>query len=436
MKHSIKNIWAKLAMTYTILVCTFTVCIIAVFAIPTNSLRNNIKQSAEQIEKEGLWFQPMGFYLFQIDNMTDCLMMNINVCADSDNPVEAAMNAEHAQPYKNGDTRAYKNIANTTLNVATHGRDKDTQISRYARYWHGYQVVVRPLLCFFNYNQIRVLNYIVMLVLLSVTGFLLYKMLNLGYALTFLASLVITNAMIVPLAIQFSTCFHIAMIGMIIILARRKLADDRDKAIILFFSIGAFTSYMDFLTTPIITLGFPLVVLMALRKNNGKIKAVITQSVAWGAGYTSIWVSKWIIGSILTGENIFESALGCAQQRVGDTIVFGGKEMPMSNFFDIIFTKVSSIISPVLLGGIILIIVALAAFYFYKNRRQLKKEGWIMLIAAMPVVWFIVLKNHSLQHIFFTWRDFILTLWCLLIFVYHVNYKQYNHENSRSNTML
>ena len=165
-------------MTYTILVCTFTVCIIAVFAIPTNSLRNNIKQSAEQIEKEGLWFQPMGFYLFQIDNMTDCLMMNINVCADSDNPVEAAMNAEHAQPYKNGDTRAYKNIANTTLNVATHGRDKDTQISRYARYWHGYQVVVRPLLCFFNYNQIRVLNYIVMLVLLSVTGFLLYKMLN------------------------------------------------------------------------------------------------------------------------------------------------------------------------------------------------------------------------------------------------------------------
>ena len=110
--------------------------------------------------------------------------------------------------------------------------------------------------------------------------------------------------------------------------------------------------------------------------------------------------------------------------------------MPMSNFFDIIFTKVSSIISPVLLGGIILIIVALAAFYFYKNRRQLKKEGWIMLIAAMPVVWFIVLKNHSLQHIFFSWRDFILTLWCLLIFVYHVNYKQYNHENSRSNTML
>ena len=109
MKHSIKNIWAKLAMTYTILVCTFTVCIIAVFAIPTNSLRNNIKQSAEQIEKEGLWFQPMGFYLFQIDNMTDCLMMNINVCADSDNPVEAAMNTER------GYTRARQRYTNKPI---------------------------------------------------------------------------------------------------------------------------------------------------------------------------------------------------------------------------------------------------------------------------------------------------------------------------------
>ena len=325
------------------------------------------------------------------------------------------MIVNYSQPYEYGDTGTYLKMDETTLDIAENGANESTIFSDYARYWHGYQVVLRPLLYIFNYNQIRILNYITFFILLSITLLLLYKRLNIIFALTFAATLVLSNIMIVPLAIQFSTCFYIAFIGMILILYRKKTIDSKQSAI-LFFSIGAFTSYMDFLTTPILTLGFPLVVLVAIDKEKERLKTLFTQSFIWLLGYASIWSSKWLIGWILTGENIIDTALACAQQRVGNTIVFGGVEMYMNQFFDIILTKISNMIYPICIA--IGIMIALLIFYFYKNRDKVKNFNWLVIISLMPIVWFIVMKNHSLQHIFFTWRDFMLTLWCMLIFAF------------------
>ena len=405
----------KIFFLYIFLISIFTLLLITVFAIPTSAIKNNIVESAKQIQKEGLWFQPLGFYLFQIDNMTDCLMMNINASANSDNPIRSSMIVNYSQPYEYGDTGTYLKMDETTLDIAENGANESTIFSDYARYWHGYQVVLRPLLYIFNYNQIRILNYITFFILLSITLLLLYKRLNIIFALSFAATLVLSNIMIVPLAIQFSTCFYIAFIGMILILYRKKTIDSKQSAI-LFFSIGAFTSYMDFLTTPILTLGFPLVVLVAIDKEKERLKTLFTQSFIWLLGYASIWSSKWLIGWILTGENIIDTALACAQQRVGNTIVFGGVEMYMNQFFDIILTKISNMIYPICIA--IGIMIALLIFYFYKNRDKVKNFNWLVIISLMPIVWFIVMKNHSLQHIFFTWRDFMLTLWCMLIFAF------------------
>ena len=405
----------KLFFLYIFLVSIFTLLLTSVFAIPTSAIKNNIVESAKQIQKEGLWFQPLGFYLFQIDNMTDCLMMNINASVDPDNSIRSSMMDNYSQPYEYGDTGTYLKMDQTTLDIAENGANESTIFSDYARYWHGYQVILRPLLYFFNYNQIRVINYIALFVLITITIVLLYKRLNIIYALSFAATLVLSNIMIVPLAIQFSTCFYIALFGMIIILNCNRITDSK-RLTMIFFTIGAFTSYMDFLTTPILTLGFPLLVLIAINKEKERLRTLFTQSFVWILGYASIWASKWLIGWILTGENIIDTAMACAQQRVGNTIVFGGVEMYMNQFFDIILARLSNMIYPICIAiGIVTILFIL---YFYKNRDKLKKFNWLVIIAIMPIAWFIIMKNHSLQHIFFTWRDFMLTLWCMLIFAF------------------
>ena len=62
---------------YIILVVLFIISIIGVQYIPVRLVRENIHHSAQQIQKEGIFYKPFGLYFLQLDNMTDCLMMNI-----------------------------------------------------------------------------------------------------------------------------------------------------------------------------------------------------------------------------------------------------------------------------------------------------------------------------------------------------------------------
>ena len=68
-----------------------------------------------------------------------------------------------------------------------------------------------------------------------------------------------------------------------------------------------------------LTLGLPLVFLLA--ENRKSLKEDITFFVgscaAWGIGYAAMWGSKWILGSLITEENIIADALESVLFRVG-----------------------------------------------------------------------------------------------------------------------
>lgn len=414
----------KLTLTYIILLATFTVLITAVFCIPTSLVRQNVEKSAMQIEDDGLWYKPLGIYLFQIDNMTDCQMLRMNASADSKHPVRAAMMAEQYENVSDS-LHPYNDIVAATKHIAHTGRTGSDKYSNYARYWHGYQVFLRPLLTVFTYHTIIAINYILLSLLILFVIYASYRTMGSLFALTLSASLVATNVFIVPLALQFTTCYYIALLGMATLMMMPEYARDTTKSLMLFFIIGGITSYMDFLTTPLLTLGMPLVVLMAVRRRmaTGKtgilpgFKTILSNSVSWGAGYSLLWISKWIIGSLLTGYNIFDSAMSNAKLRIGDTIVFGGKEMAMSDFIRMIFDRVCAVVGVYGIILFIIAVVAVVAVYIYCHRKQTKQYGWLLVIAIMPIAWFAVMKNHSLQHIFFTWRDFLLTLWCAMLYI-------------------
>lgn len=112
----------KIAVIYFALLATFTLFIILTFTIPTSGIKDNLIKSVEQINEEGLWYKPMGIYLFQIDNMTDCIMMDINACADSENPVRSAMITNYALPNEDNSTPAYENITGKTLDILINGQ--------------------------------------------------------------------------------------------------------------------------------------------------------------------------------------------------------------------------------------------------------------------------------------------------------------------------
>ena len=79
---------------------------------------------------------------------------------------------------------------------------------------------------FFDIVKIRWLNYALFLLLIAYSSSLMLKSLSKGVALSWLATLLIINFHIVPHCMQFSCCFYIAIISMIVILKFDKLRED------------------------------------------------------------------------------------------------------------------------------------------------------------------------------------------------------------------
>ena len=187
----------RLALITLLLIALFTAMITAVFCIPTSAVRENVEKSAMQIEKDGLWYKPLGFFLFQIDNMTDCQMLLINATADSRRPVWAAMMAEEYICITDS-LHPYNALTGSTKTMAKEGRKPGYVYSDYARYWHGYQIFLRPLLTVFSYHTILAINYTLLALLILFVLYATYKTLGIIHASTLAASLILTNVFIVP----------------------------------------------------------------------------------------------------------------------------------------------------------------------------------------------------------------------------------------------
>lgn len=146
-----------------------------------------------------------------MDNFTDTYMLNLAISADSKHPIEAGM---MNYDYK---SKNFMDLAYDTEKVAQ-GETEDLEKSSYGRYWQGYQVTLRPLLTILTYPQIRILNYIIFTMLIISIIWLLAHEISTGTACLFGLSLLLINFPIVPYSMQFSTCFYIAFISMILLM--------------------------------------------------------------------------------------------------------------------------------------------------------------------------------------------------------------------------
>ena len=69
----------------------------------------------------------------------------------------------------------------------------------------------------------------------------------------------------------------------------------------------------------------------------------------------------------------------------------------------------------------VLAVVLLAALFVLsiRSKQQLVRALPLLLCTLMTPAWFIVLRTHSIQHGWFTWRALGLTLFAGLAFLYY-----------------
>ena len=116
-------------------------------------------------------------------------------------------------------------------------------LKTYARYWHGYQIFLRPLLTFINLNQIRMLG---MMCMCALAMLIIVRVMKWGTALLIpqFALFVLPAPFILLINLQ---CYSVTFITLLMILILQSEGISRKQVVLLFELGGILTSYFDLL---------------------------------------------------------------------------------------------------------------------------------------------------------------------------------------------
>lgn len=416
------------------LVIILFMALVATAKIPRSAIEDNLKESIEFYKKhQGIYVIKKKAYYSYIHYFADTRKLNIIYCIDTEKPIESVLWSKFYQTIKR-DTHA------DFIDLVKESKEPNTQ---YLRYWNGCMIFLRPMLTVFNMEQIYLINQIVVLALGVILLVILFKK-SKKVALIFLASLILVSIWYAAMCIEYSAIFYIIFITSIIAIRidDNKKNDTKDnvnrKLSRLFFITGIFTTFFDFLTTEILSLFIPLMLVLMIRKEENRIddlketfKLIIKWSILWLISYAAMWLAKWILASVVLHINAFEYVKDEFVQRVNGLQGLNNHKELYKHVIDRNLFSIPLIyfVSENFFRFEVKIAIILAVFFvlIFIDWKNLKNKSFLLimiLIGIMPYIRYLILANHSYRHIMFTFRDQIITIMALLYAIIEcLNYK-------------
>jgi hypothetical protein len=385
---------------------TLGMCLLlAVNLLPATPLVGHVSESAAVFEKEGDYPALFDWCFSQLDNWTDATILKIAAYDGEESLMDRTLLAFRYNAEQDGEA-----LTSSEGLIAYYSGDQDVTylVNSYPRYWHGYLTVVKPFLSVMNYQSIRVLNTVLQNMLVLLICFVLWKKQHRQMIVPWLIAwgLLVPPAM--GMSLQYSSVFYVMSLAVLYLLCTIHRWSSPYAPVYFFFVTGIATSYFDFLTYPLATLGVPMAIYFCLASSDNAwkdLKKVILFSVVWGCGYVGMWASKWVLASILTEENVILNAIETLKLRTSHTTgaaeEFSMVEMYVRHFKG--FCK-----NPVMIAAVI--------YLGYRFLRIIRSKANLVYgaivfgtIALMPIVWYFVASNHSFVHWWFTCKGLVIT---------------------------
>lgn len=284
----------------------------------------------------------------------------------------------------------------------------------YARYWHGYLVVLKPLLLFFTPADIRLLNMTVQFLLCALVLILAYTRKGFALAAPLCAAILCINPISTALCFQYTDVYLLSLGAIAILLGFRT--DKKKYGCFLYLWLGIAIAYFDFLTYPLVSLGLLLITELALCKESlgCRLKRMGLNSALWFVGYGGMWAGKWIIASLFSEENVFQSAQNRALAWTSST------DSAFPPILQVFKRNLQVYVSP----SVELLILLVFAFLIYALiikkwhiRPQAVTIVPLILCAMYPVIWTCILRNHSAVHPHMTYRNFTISVMAALCII-------------------
>ena len=433
---------AKYILIFIILIGIYFSLLTITSLIPSSALEDNVRKSSETLVEEGEKVTyNLGYKEENIFTFTDALMINTAYSVDSNHPVESfILDRKNYIPgqtkviypdsqYNLGANEKYISKENGDLYQTKelyglmHG-DNIEDSYEYARYWHGYLAILRPLLVFFSYSGIRIILLIATIISAGVLIGLLCKKVNILSGIVYVIGLLAISIFIVPRSINESLIFLVAFIASIVLLLKK---DAKKNIGIFFFVVGSISNFIDLLTAPLVTLGLTAITyFLIIQKAEGKaniktyILDILKIGISWTLGYGITWLTKWAITEIFFGRPIISQAIEQAMFRSDVPTIHG---VDLFGPIDVIKRNMEFLSTPVTLVVLGIIFVYLIVIMIKDRKKKVNvKDNFIkcipyMLIFFFPIVWYLVLKQHSYTHVNFTYRLLVISIISLLIFI-------------------
>ena len=412
-----KNRWLRGALLLLAVVLLCAVANLLGFAVfRSEHIMKNTAQYAVTHESEGRYptFVNGGYDGTRLDNFTDAWILLIASYNGPESAAEKAFGGYYWEEADVEDMNPDDILIHYWQNHFAENADPANAPplvrGEYARYWHGYILPLRILLTLFDYSTLRVLNMDVQFLLLLAVVLAFYRRLRGRFLLPFLLTLLPLYPGVAALSLQFAPVFYLTMALLLYLLLRGGEARGRGLSVPLAFALtGVLVNFFDLLTYPLLSLCLPLMVLCLLRTGERAGKQGLTVAsctAAWFLGYGGMWGLKWLLSGAVLHRDVVQEAIGAILYRTGvtgDTAIDIG-EMLRANYRNAFGVAFLILCALVLLGGALVL-------WLRRRRGQDALPGadaaacaWMVAVALLPVVWMVILKNHSYIHSWFTYR--------------------------------
>ena len=379
--------------------------LVLVYTLPLTPIRQNVANALPMIEAEGDYPTWGMVTSTKLDGFTDHLMLN-EASAESGygSVILDALRNPHMVTEEEG-----SQAQNLEASLQDSGEGK-VRAKDYARYWHGYLVILKPLLSVLSVPEIRMLHAGAVLFLFTaatlVLGFRIGKRGAVSLFLAFLSLAPVT----LMLCMTYGVIWQISMVAILLLVREERYFMEGKKYLFLFLWCGIAVAYFDYLTYPAAALGMPLAVLVVL--GNGGIRNQLKKMAGAAAfflfGYASMWAGKWILAQLLTGDSVIADAKNTVVDRAGSS-----NEVD-SSLHSILARSFGEMGNRAFLLAVLLFLLALVVLLLTK-KMQVRLEGAkvipLLLTACLPFLWYFGVRDHSAEHISNAFREL-----CVFVF--------------------
>jgi hypothetical protein len=319
------------------------------------------------------------------EQLTECISLGIGL-----DPAETSWQTAITGSYpKFGDRHACEGLHHAATGAPISWQP-------YFRYWHGYRIILAPLVSAFPIWLIKLINAL----MVAAACALLWRTLRDYCDKTIATILLLTFVCLSDTLFIWRTSTHSLSLAYILAGASLFGAALQRKwgapsLIVLAAVLGSGFNFIDFLVNPpMMPMLIAFFVLLSGRNNTGLL--ALASVLAWFGGYAETWIAKWLLAylALPSSANVVADVLASVEVRTMGALN-GVDLFPLAATVRVYFRAMDR-------GGVFIVLIIALAIAHYSatvSRIVWRRTLWLWSPLLVSVVWFEALTSHTQFHL-------------------------------------